>query len=67
MVMQWVIALYALVSGEIKKQLRETDIAGRYGGEEFGIILTNTNAVGGLEFSGKLRKKLNAALLIPSQ
>lgn len=51
------------VSGEIKKQLRETDIAGRYGGEEFGIILTNTNAAGGLEFSERLRKKIELSII----
>lgn len=44
------------VSDALRGQLRETDIAGRYGGEEFGVILTNTNGEGALEFAERLRK-----------
>ncbi|WP_049721629.1 sensor domain-containing diguanylate cyclase [Gilvimarinus polysaccharolyticus] len=44
------------VSDCLRAQLRETDIAGRYGGEEFGVILTNTDTAGALEFAERLRK-----------
>lgn len=43
------------VSRTIKEQVRDLDIAGRYGGEEFGIILTNTNGDGACVFAERLR------------
>lgn len=43
------------VSRAIKEQVRDLDIAGRYGGEEFGIILTNTDADGAAVFAERLR------------
>lgn len=43
------------VSRAIKEQVRGLDIAGRYGGEEFGIILTNTNGDGAYVFAERLR------------
>lgn len=46
------------VSHTIKKSLRETDCAGRYGGEEFGVILANTPAANARFFAERLRKKL---------
>ena len=46
------------VSHIIKKSLRETDCAGRYGGEEFGVILANTPAANALFFAERLRKKI---------
>lgn len=46
------------VSHIIKKSLRETDCAGRYGGEEFGVILANTPAENALFFAERLRKKI---------
>jgi len=43
------------VSKAIRDQARDLDIAGRYGGEEFAIILTNTNSDGAYVFSERLR------------
>jgi diguanylate cyclase (GGDEF)-like protein len=43
------------VSRAIKEQVRDLDIAGRYGGEEFGIILTNTDVEGAAVFAERLR------------
>lgn len=43
------------VSRVIKEQIRDLDIAGRYGGEEFGIVLTNTNGDGACVFAERLR------------
>lgn len=43
------------VSKAIKDEVRDLDIAGRYGGEEFAIILTNTNGDGACVFAERLR------------
>lgn len=40
----------------VKKNLRETDIAGRYGGEEFAVLLVDTTADQALYFAERLRK-----------
>lgn len=37
---------------------RNTDLAGRYGGEEFVVILVGTDADGGFYFTERLRKKI---------
>jgi diguanylate cyclase len=42
----------------IKEEARDLDIPGRYGGEEFGIILTNTDAEGTFTFAERLRIKI---------
>jgi diguanylate cyclase (GGDEF)-like protein len=39
---------------------RSTDISGRYGGEEFVIILIDTHEDGALYFAERLRKKIEA-------
>lgn len=39
----------------LKKNLRETDIGGRYGGEEYGVILTGTTAKEAYVFAERLR------------
>lgn len=46
------------VSSRLRALIRETDIFGRYGGEEFLIILPNTNLVGGQKLAEKLRQGL---------
>ncbi len=46
------------VSSLLQKNLREADIAGRYGGEEFGVVLVNTNAQGALKFTERLRRDM---------
>lgn len=43
---------------EIKSHIRKTDIFGRYGGEEFIIILPDTNKNGALKLAQKLRKTI---------
>lgn len=43
---------------EIKSHIRKTDIFGRYGGEEFIIILPDTNKNGALKLAEKLRKTI---------
>lgn len=44
------------VGGLIRKNIREIDFAARYGGDEFLIILTETNEEGAKAFSERLRK-----------
>ena len=45
---------------------REEDLAARYGGEEFAVILPNTDGVGVMEVSEKIRKAVES-LLIPHE
>jgi diguanylate cyclase len=45
----------------LQKNLRDTDVAGRYGGEEFGAILVNTDADSARFFAERLRKVVQAA------
>lgn len=40
----------------LRKNLRETDIGGRYGGEEYAVILTETDVQHGLIFAERIRK-----------
>lgn len=45
----------------LRKTSRNTDICGRYGGEEFTVILPGTNAEQALYFSERLRKRVEKA------
>lgn len=51
------------VSRAIKEQVRDLDIAGRYGGEEFGIILTSTASDGAAIFAERLRKTIESMVV----
>lgn len=42
---------------------RETDVAGRYGGEEFGVILIGADAASTRFFAERLRKKVEALVV----
>ncbi|RUO30393.1 GGDEF domain-containing protein [Aliidiomarina soli] len=42
----------------IRANLRETDIAGRFGGEEFAILLPNTQAEAAMQLAERLRQKV---------
>ncbi len=44
----------------VNQSLRETDSAGRYGGEEFGVILANTDSADAICFTERLRKNIEA-------
>jgi diguanylate cyclase (GGDEF)-like protein len=44
----------------LREAIRNTDISGRYGGEEFGIILVNTSVENGMILAERLRKKIEA-------
>lgn len=43
--------------------MRKTDIAGRYGGEEFGVILIDTNKEQALNFCERLRKTIEELII----
>lgn len=47
-----------LVSESIKQTFRETDLCGRYGGEEFAILLPNTDINDATMVAERLRKKV---------
>ena len=51
-------------SRTLLKSIRTTDIAGRYGGEEFAVVLIDTHAEQGLYLAERLRKKIEA-LVVP--
>ncbi len=48
----------------IREQVRETDISGRYGGEEFVILLADTSANDALVFAERLRKTVEGSVVI---
>lgn len=47
----------------IRKHVRETDISGRYGGEEFTILLSDTSVKNAYVFSERLRRAVDAAVV----
>ncbi len=44
----------------LRESMRTTDVAGRYGGEEFGVILIDTSAQNSAIFANRLREKIEA-------
>lgn len=46
------------LSSMISSLLRDSDLLGRYGGEEFGIVLPDTNAEGAMEVAERIRKAI---------
>lgn len=51
----------------LREAIRVTDIAGRYGGEEFGIILINTGVESAMVLAERLREKVEAATVVHEQ
>ena len=51
------------ISALIKKHVRETDVSGRYGGEEFTIILSDTTLKNSYIFAERLRKEVEASIV----
>jgi diguanylate cyclase len=48
-------AALQLLSGALRNHVRGNDIAGRYGGEEFGVLLPDTDEAGAIQFAERLR------------
>ncbi len=51
----------------IKKSVRDVDIAARFGGEEFALILPETNKEGGMVISDRIRKKVERSAFIKGE
>jgi len=49
------------ISGLIRHHVRETDVCGRYGGEEFAILLSDTPLKNAYIFAERLRKEIAEA------
>ena len=47
------------VAKVLKSNLREIDIAGRYGGEEFAVLLVNTNSEQAFKFCERVRQQIS--------
>lgn len=47
-----------VVSDVIRDNVRESDVAGRYGGEEFGVILTETDLSGAICVAERIRENI---------
>jgi len=50
------------VAGILRSNLREVDILGRYGGEEFAIALADTSREGALQVAEHIRKSIESAV-----
>ncbi|MGF1758679.1 diguanylate cyclase [Photobacterium sagamiensis] len=50
-----------IISSILRRTKRQSDISGRYGGEEFGVILPSTTADMGLYFTERLRRRVEQA------
>ncbi|GHE85021.1 sensor domain-containing diguanylate cyclase [Thalassotalea profundi] len=51
------------ISGLIRHHVRETDVSGRYGGEEFVILLADTTLENGKVFAERLRQEIEASVV----
>ena len=54
-----------MISGEIKECLRENDLVGRIGGEEFGVFLPRANRREAGVVAERIRASVNAAMFSP--
>ena len=54
-------AVLIKVAELVRQSLRESDVAGRYGGEEFGIILPDTDAAGAMIVAERLRRLIESS------
>ncbi len=49
-----------------RKTIREVDLAGRWGGEEFALLLPGTDARGGMQLAERLRTAIESqAVILP--
>ncbi|MEX6503786.1 sensor domain-containing diguanylate cyclase [Pseudomonas zhanjiangensis] len=51
------------VAEVVRKQVRDTDVAGRYGGEEFAILLPDVDKAGAQRFAERLRQSVEAIIV----
>lgn len=60
-------AVIRLVAELTQQHVRNTDIAGRYGGEEFVVLLPDTDMKGALSFAERLRKSVASSEVVHGQ
>jgi diguanylate cyclase len=53
------------VAKVLRDTLRQSDAAGRFGGEEFGVLLPDTPVAGALAIAERIRERVAAAALVP--
>ena len=51
------------VGGALANEVREVDVACRIGGEEFGLILPETDPVGGIQAAERIRQRVGSMVL----
>lgn len=51
------------VAAVVREQVRDTDIAGRYGGEEFVVLLPDVDSTGAMLFAERLRLRIESLLV----
>jgi len=56
----------AMVAGLTKAQLRETDVVGRYGGDELAVVIPECGVAQGLEVAERIRQAVAAAPILTS-
>jgi diguanylate cyclase (GGDEF)-like protein len=49
----------------LAESVREADVVGRYGGEEFGLLLPDTNLEGAMQFAERLRISVQTLVVKP--
>ena len=49
------------IAAKVKKQLRETDFIGRFGGDEFVVLLTETDLEGGHRVAERIRQDIDSS------
>lgn len=55
--------LLKMLVGSVQTQLRETDVLARFGGDEFVLLLPETNATGAEKLAGRIRQRIEATSL----
>ena len=58
-------AVLRAVAGILGQLLRAQDVAGRYGGEEFGLLLPETSRAGAEAIAERIRARLDSRVMIP--
>lgn len=53
-------AVLVELTARVRSLLRDTDLFGRYGGEEFGVVLTNTALAGAIEVAERICHAVNS-------